>query len=84
MISAFRTANELTINQAPNSLNICTLSLTVSVSHVNKFIRNDVVTIVRGSWGGHRQAVDIKAASDNRKEGDELQEEQNRRWFNKE
>lgn len=44
----------------------------MSISNINEFIRNEVVTIMGGPGGSHRQTVKVKNSSNDRKNGQKL------------
>lgn len=85
IINAFRTAreNKKAINTFLLSIPSIQWQPTVHVSHVNKFIGDDVVSVVRRTWSCHCQAVDIKTACYNGEDGNELKGHDHR-WLVKE
>lgn len=50
----------------------------MSISNINEFIRNEVVAIMSGARGGHRQTIKVKNSSNDRKNGQKLKLDSNR------
>lgn len=49
--------------------------LTVNVSHVDKLIGDDIISVMSGPRSGHGEAVDVEASSDYGEDGHEQGED---------
>lgn len=63
IISAFRTGRNRCYEGYFNKETLA--KLTVDISNVDKLVGYNVVSVMCGSRGSHRQAIDVKATRDN-------------------